>query len=434
MKSYHHFIKISKTAVKFYSYDSLLKNERMRFHLRKILFISDHGDPLIPLGSKQAGGQNNYVKHLALQLDGLGYSVDIVTHWSDEQKPAVEQLGEHSKVYRFAGGHKGFVDKRKMFTLLPRLYEEMTETLDISSYDVIHTHYWLSGVLAYNLQKEYSFFWCHTNHSLAIAKEQGTGFIENKRKHFEKLIMEQADVVIATTPNEKQQIEVFTKKKSTVSVVPVGVSPVYLASTEEEEQFAFPYYFYAGRLETSKGIFDLLKGFRHMLETEEVPQNVKLLIAGGCGDTVDVKNYRPKSEPLKEAIKGMEDRVLFLGPKNEKQLKNLYGGALATIMPSHYESFGMVAAEAQACGCPVIATHVGGLKNVVKSGVTGLHIPKANVQKISDSMAYFLKSSPKLLKMRRDAKQYALKEFNWSLISRKVKELYERKNAYISLP
>lgn len=209
---------------------------------------------------------------------------------------------------------------------------------------------------------------------------------------------------------------------------------MYLAPSEEVEQFKFPYYFYAGRLETSKGIFDLLKGFRHMLKTHEVPNNVKLLIAGGCPESVDIKNYCPISEPLKEAIKGMEDRVLFLGPKNEKQLKNLYTGALATIMPSHYESFGMVAAEAQACGCPVIATHVGGLKDVVKSGVTGLHIPKGDMQKISDSMAYFLNSSPKLLKMRRDAKQYALEEFNWSLISRKVKELYERKNAYISLP
>src|SRR5690606_9232105 len=176
MKSYHHFIKNQQDSSKFYSYDSLLKNERMRFHLRKILFISDHGDPLIPLGSKQAGGQKNYVKHIALQLDGLCYRVDIVTHRSDGQKPADEQLGERSKVYRFAGGQKGFVDKRQMFTLLPRLYEEMTEALDIGSYDVVHTHYWLSGVLAYNLQKEYSFYWCHTNHSLAIAKEQGTGF------------------------------------------------------------------------------------------------------------------------------------------------------------------------------------------------------------------------------------------------------------------
>lgn len=407
----------------------------MRIHLKqKILFISDHGDPLIPLGSKQAGGQNNYVKHLALQLDELGYSVDIVTHWSNAEKPAVEQLGERSKVYRFAGGKKGFVDKQQMFTLLPRLYEEMSETLDISSYDVVHTHYWLSGVLAYNLQKEYSFYWCHTNHSLAIAKEQGTGFIDHKRKHFEKLIMQQADVVLATTPNEKEQIEVFTKKKSSVSVVPVGVSPVYLAASEEVEQFSFSYYFYAGRLETSKGIFDLLKAFRHMLKMHQIPDDVKLLIAGGCPELVDLNNYRPKSEQLKEAIKGMEDRVLFLGPKNDKQLKSLYEGALVTIMPSHYESFGMVAAEAQACGCPVIATHVGGLKDVVKSGVTGLHIPKANVQKLSDGMAYFLKSSPKLLKMRHDAKQHANKEFNWSLISRKVKELYERKNAYVSLP
>lgn len=399
---------------------------------QKILFISDHGDPLIPLGSKQAGGQNNYVKHLALQLDALGYSVDIVTHWSNEQKPAIEQLGTHSKVYRFAGGHQGFVDKQQMFALLPQLYEEMTETLDINSYDVVHTHYWLSGVLAFHLQQEYSFYWLHTNHSLAIAKEQGTGHVEQKRKYFEKQILQQADIILATTPNEKEQIDVFTNEVSDVFVVPVGVSPVYLSTTEEVNRLSFPYYFYAGRLEESKGIFDLLKAFRHMLETRNLPSNVKLLIAGGCPKSVDLQKHRPKNAKLKEAIKGMEDRVLFLGPKNEQQLKILYTGALVTIMPSHYESFGMVAAEAQACGCPVIATHVGGLKNVVQSGVTGIHIPKANVQKLSDSMVYFLKSSPQLLKMRNEAKKYAKKEFNWKSISRKVMELYGRKNAYIS--
>ena len=399
---------------------------------QKILFISDHGDPLIPLGSKQAGGQNNYVKHLALQLDAQGYSVDVVTHWCDEQKPAVEQLGENSKVYRFAAGQKGFVDKQQMFSILPRFYKEMTTILNINQYDVVHTHYWLSGVLALKLQKEYSFHWIHTNHSLAIAKEKGTGLVDQKRKYYEKLIMENANTILATTQNEKEQIENFAQKVNDISVVPVGVAPIYLKDSGENQQFSFPYYFYAGRLETSKGIFDLLKAFKYMVKKHSVPNNVKLLIAGGCSDTVNLETLTPNDSKLIEAIKGMEDRVLFLGPKNEDQLKKLYSGALVTIMPSHYESFGMVAAEAQACGCPVIATHVGGLKDVVKSGITGFLIPKSNVQKLSESMFYCLKNSSQLKKMRYKAKEYAKKEFNWKLISHKVKELYGQKNVYVS--
>lgn len=391
---------------------------------QKILFISDHGDPLIPLGSKQAGGQNNYVRHLALELDRLGYSIDIVTHWSNEEKQAVETLGKHSKVYRFAGGKKGFVDKAEMFDLLPQFYNEMITTLNINHYDVVHTHYWLSGVLASQLQKEYSFHWIHTNHSLAIAKEQGTGFVDKKRKLYEKLIIQQADTILATTENEKEQIEQFTNKVQDISVVPIGVAPIYFTSPENEQSVNFPYYFYAGRLEESKGIYDLLKAFHYMLKKKLVKENVKLLIAGGCSETVDLEKQRPKNKKLQKAIKGMEDRVLFLGPKNEQQLKKLYTNAIATVMPSHYESFGIVAAEAQACGCPVIATRVGGLKDVVKPGITGFHFPKSNIERLSEQMAYVFNNSSKVYKMRQAAKDFAKKEYNWHIISRKVKELY----------
>lgn len=397
----------------------------MEFHLKKtILFISDHGDPLIPLGSKQAGGQNNYVKQLALHLDAFGYRVDVVTHWSDDTLPAVENFGTNSRVYRFAAGHKGFVDKQQMYTLLPALYDEMVDQLNIEDYDVVHTHYWLSGVLALRLQQHYTFHWLHTNHSLAIAKEEGTGLVDDKRKYFEQLIMERANIVLATTENEREQIEQFTKNITHISVVPIGVSPVYFNDSAEAETFHFPYYFFVGRLEQSKGIFDLLQAFRHMLKTNRLPQHIKLVIAGGCENTVDLTTHTPRHKKLQKAIKGIEHRILFIGPKNEQQLQHLYRNALVTIMPSHYESFGMVAAEAQACGCPVIATKVGGLQNVVKAGITGLHTPKENIQKLSDAMLFMLKHPQQLRMMRHAARRFAKSQFNWRHISKQIKELY----------
>lgn len=401
---------------------------------QKILFISDHGDPLMPLGSKQAGGQNNYVKHLALSLDKLGYAVDVITHWCNQDAPAVEALGDHGKVYRFNAGRPGFVEKNEMFGILPAFYAEIKEKIDLESYDVIHTHYWLSGVLGLMIQKEYGVYWVHTNHSLAIAKEQGTGKIDPKRKHYEERIMQHADVVLATTPTEKELIAKFTKNVSDISVVPIGVSPTYLTPLLTAGTVKFPYYFYAGRLEASKGIFDLLAAFRQLLTTHDVQENIKLLIAGGCSETVDMSTLRPKDPKLLAALEGIEDRVYFLGPKKEKELKVLYGNAIATIMPSHYESFGMVAAEAQACGCPVIASEVGGLKDVVKPGVTGLHIPKAHANKLSEGMAYFLTKRGQLANMRRQAKEHAKNEFNWAKIAAKVNKLYKGAGSYVSTP
>lgn len=397
----------------------------MGFHLKKkLLFISDHGDPLIPLGSKQAGGQNNYVKNLVLELDRQGYQIDVVTHWSDASRPMTEKIGTIGTVHRFTGGQKGFVDKNELFNLLPTIYQQMEERLNLAEYDVVHTHYWLSGLLALKLKQSYTFHWVHTNHSLAIAKEQGTGLVDERRKSFEKLILTNADSILATTKNEKHQIEELLQAKKDIYVVPIGVASIYLTETKQNNKLNYPYYFYAGRLEESKGIFDLAHAFRDMLNKNLVPSNVKLVIAGGSEDTVDLSTQQPKDKKLKRAIKGIEDRIKFLGPKKEKELQSLYANAIVTIMPSHYESFGMVAAEAQACGCPVIATRVGGLKDVVKSGITGFHFPKENVKQLSEQMAYFLDTSPQVVKMRKAAKKFAVKEYNWSIISRKLKGLY----------
>ncbi|OCS86788.1 glycosyltransferase [Caryophanon tenue] len=389
---------------------------------RKILFISDHGDPLIPLGSSQAGGQNNYVKHLALSLDALGFEVHVATHWSNEAAQEIEHFGERSIVYRFTGGEKGFVPKDEMFELLPTFYRQMCATLAIEEYEVVHTHYWLSGVLALMLQQQHSIYWVHTNHSLAIAKAKGTGERNIQREHFEKTIMEKADVVLATTPNEKELITQFTKGKSDVSVVPIGVAPTFLTPSSSTMSLPSSYYLYVGRLEESKGIYDLFEAFRELTAEDD---EIQLLIAGGCEKTVNLTTYQPITKKLQRAIRGIEHRVVFLGPQNEQQLKELYSAALATVMPSHYESFGMVAAEAQACGCPVIATSVGGLQDIVQKGRTGLHTPKESAKKLAARMRQLLANRHYVAFMGRQARNFAQREFNWKRIAKQVQQLYK---------
>ena len=391
---------------------------------RKVLFISDHGDPLAPLGSKQAGGQNNYVRQLALSLEEIGYSVDVVTHWCLEDAPQIEQFGKSSRVIRLEAGKKGYVDKNELFKLLPLFYEEMKNKIDFSQYELLHTHYWLSGVLGLQIKKEFQLPWFHTNHSLGIAKQLGTGIEDKRRLYYEDKILSEVDQIIATTPNEKKLILDTVNSPSAIHVVPIGVADTYHRLYERPLEFG-SYFLFVGRLVEAKGIFVLIQSFRELVEKKRIPDDIKLLIAGGNKSSVDVNTLYPNDPKLQQEIKGLEDRIKFLGPRNEKELAVLFKNAVATVVPSYYESFGMVAAEAQACGCPVIASKVGGLKDIVIPGKTGIHVTKGNISKLAESMYLLLSKPQKVKELKMNARKFAQREFKWQHIAKKIKNLYE---------
>lgn len=133
----------------------------------------------------------------------------------------------------------------------------------------------------------------------------------------------------------------------------------------------------------------------------------------------------PKDAELRKAVSGIEQYVRFVGPKNQEQLALLFNSATATIVPSFYESFGMVAAEAQACGSPVIASKVGGLKNVVEDGVSGLLVEAQNEIDLAIAMEVLSVNSLLVERLSRQAVRIARKDFNWDSISKKINTLYE---------
>ncbi|MDI2588281.1 glycosyltransferase [Psychrobacillus sp. NEAU-3TGS] len=390
-----------------------------------ILFISDHGDPLAPLGSEQAGGQNNYVKQLALALQNEGNTVDVVTHWSNPLDPPIENFGHSCRVIRIGAGNRSFVPKNELYNLLPAFYEEMTTILPISTYDLIHTHYWLSGLLGSFLKAEYHIPWIHTNHSLGIAKESATGIAEPLRLYTEKMILSSADYIVATTKSEKSLINKFVENPSPVKIIPIGVDRAFRPFHLKKEEILHPYFAFAGRLQTTKGIYTLIDAFRLLVEKYDIHPTTKLVIAGGESNCVDFRNKLPKDNKLKAAIRGLEDRIDFLGAKSQKQLASIFNSATAVVVPSFYESFGMVAAEAQACGCPVIASKVGGLTDIVKNRVTGLHVEKGNENNLAQAMKTVISNKNYSKKLGKSAAVFANREFNWSILAKRMDSLYE---------
>jgi len=404
---------------------------------KRILFISDHGDPLAPLGSEQAGGQNNYVKQLALALEKLGNQVDVITHWSNPKNPQIEKFGHSSRVIRIAGGCRRYVPKNEMFQILPSFYEELKETVSIESYEILHTHYWLSGLLGSYIKAQYNIPWIHTNHSLGIAKQQATGIIDSIRLSTEKMILTSADAIVATTKNEEQLISKFVTNPSPISIIAIGVHPAFRPRKPQLKRVTTPYFAFAGRLQTTKGIYTLLNAFKDLVETEDINPLTKLIIAGGDSSSIDSTTKLPKDIKLLTAIQGLESRIEFIGAKSQSQLATLFQHASAVVVPSFYESFGMVAAEAQACGRPVIASKVGGLSDIVKDHITGLHIQKANVADLTKAMKTILTNNLYTEKLGKQAAMFANKEFSWGSIVNKMERLYEvlmdeKKIVYVS--
>lgn len=394
---------------------------------KRILFISDHGDPLQRLGGKQAGGQNNYVKQLALALSNKNIPVDVVTHWCDPETKRIERFGRFNRVIRIEAGHKGFVSKNNMFQMLPQFYQEIKKTLNMNAYSAIHSHYWLSGLLGKRLADEYQIPLIHTSHSLGIAKAKATGKRDERRLEAEKYILEHADQIIATTKSEKDLILEFADKPAPVHVIPIGVDKAF---TPDETQTAptvseEPVFVFAGRLEETKGIYTLLEAFHILSEKESVHAKPKLILAGGEADQINFREKLPSGGKLREAAEGLEDRVQFIGPQSQETLASLFQRAVAAIVPSYYESFGMVAAEAQACGCPVIASAVGGLANIVKDGQTGLLVEPKDPHDLALAMEAILTNNVLAKRMGRNAASYAQATFKWPSITDRVAGLYE---------
>ncbi len=400
--------------------------------LKKILLVSIHGDPLAELGSSQSGGQNNYVKQLMYSLNKKGYHVDVLTHWRNPSDSPLECVNSSLRVIRVSAKQLKFVPKDDIYNLLNAFYEEVKAKIDLNSYDILHTNYWLSGTLGYMIKREFNLPWVHTCHSLGLVKAKSIGTLDELRVHCEKRILSTVDSLITTTYNEKNAILNDYHAKTNIKVIPIGVDAnLFLKSDVRSSKEK--YFLFVGRLEKTKGIDVLIDAFKMM--QKNTASHIKLMIVGGGSKEA---NEFKVPDHVMENIKGIEENVTFIGGLPQDELVSLFSGALATIVPSHYESFGMVAAESQAIGVPVLATRVGGLQEVVQDGKTGFLFENKNSRELAKLMIKISENDYLRKKLGKQAKEFALENFNWDNITDQTIMLYEEsikfneENLYLS--
>jgi len=335
-------------------------------------------------GSKDSGGMNIYILEMAKRLAARGVQVDVFTRHHDPLDPQVVMLAPGARLIHLPAGAPS-LDKSGVYELLPSFTTQMRRFCISNrlNYDLVSSHYWLSGLVGMRLASEWGVPHTTSFHTMAEMKRRGRPeeMEVTQRYGSETEIACSADSIVVWTDDEKQAIVNFcdiTPEK--VSVIPPGVDLSRFRPMSQQQSRDYLGYgegkniLFVGRLEPLKGL-DIL--FRAVASLENIG-DITLNIVGGDENSLEKARLQELAGRMK-----LTDSIRFIGSVSQDELPVHYNAADVCVLPSHYESFGLAALEAAACGRPVVASEVGGLPTIVKSGSTGFLVPP----KHSDVMA-----------------------------------------------
>lgn len=391
-----------------------------------IAMLSVHTSPLdTPGRTRDAGGMNVYIQELARELGQSQNTIDIFTRRTNEFSPNIVQLTPHVRVIHIQAGPSTSVHKHDLYQYLPAFAQGIDEfrSSENTPYDILHSHYWLSGVAGMQLARRWDVPHIIMFHTLGRLKQLANpNEIEPSiRLEMERRLIQQADRIIASTDEERMQIiRHCGAMPGHVLVIPCGVDLKRFMSQDRQqarEKLGLkrhqPVLLFVGRLDPFKGP-DLLLRAAAMME-----QEAQVVIVGGetTGDQ-EVQQLRELAAQLK-----ISKRVLFTGARPQQELPMIYSAADVTVIPSYHESFGLAAVESLACSTPVVATRAGGLTTVVHHGETGYLVPRSPGF-FAERLDTLLKN-PVLLERMRLAARPSVLQFSWKNVAGQVRDVYE---------
>ncbi|MFA9403509.1 MAG: glycosyltransferase [Anaerolineales bacterium] len=412
-----------------------MDNEPMR-----VAMLSYHTCPHATLGGKDTGGMNVYVRDLTRELGRRGVGVDVFTRSQDEHVPHVlHDLGYGNRIVHIRAGPEVPMARTELVEYLPLFMEGILQFSKAKrlTYNLIHSHYWLSGLAALDLRDLWSAPVIQMFHTLAVMKNRVARSEQDAestiRVDAEKRLLREVDRVVAATQAEVAQIQWLYKiGTEKVVVIPPGVdtSHFYPIAKDEAKEFAgIPQdkrvILFVGRIESLKGIDTLLRAIAQLVE-KGVFRNIPfgLLVIGGDADisAADSNGEMVRLQEICESL-GLGEVVSFLGKCDQDILQYYYSAAEIVVVPSHYESFGLVALEAMACGTPVVASETGGLAFLIRDGETGFHVPAGDVDALADRLTRLFQDDVLLTRLGGQAAAYA-KGYDWAQITDQILDLY----------
>jgi len=405
--------------------------------MHRIAIVSYHTCPVAPLGGPETGGLNVYVRELSRELAERGHEVDVFTRRAGDvpaDEPALVDGSPHARLMHIDAGPAEYVEKSELPAFLDQFEQGVVAFAERegTTYDIVHSHYWLSGVVGERLKARWGVPHVTMFHTLAEVKSRSriSEWEPDVRIQAEHAIVQQADRIIAAGADEKELlVRLYGAAAERISVVPCGVNldlfqPVdqrearrELALRDDDRILLF-----VGRIEPLKGI-DILLGAAAELAMEH---DCSVLVIGGDssaqqGEIAYLRNLAARL--------GIAERVRFLGAVDHQRLPLYYSAADVCVVPSFYESFGLVALEAMACGTPVVASRVGGLVGTVRDGETGYLIPWRCPEPFAERIELLLGNEELRRAFGRTARE-AVERFRWANVAEQVigvyRELIER--------
>lgn len=406
-----------------------------------VAMISYHTCPLAILGGKDTGGMNVYVRELTRHLGQLGVHVDVFTRSQDEHVPHVlHNLGYGNRVVHVPAGPEIPFPKPQLAEYLPQFasgIQDFTKEKNLH-YDLIHSHYWMSGIAAEALKKSWKVPVVQMFHTLGLMKNRIARSPDEMegdyRIHGEHKVLRAADRIIAATQAEQSQLEFLYQLPSRkINIIPPGVdtSQFYpIPPDEAKAAVGIPaddrLILFVGRIEPLKGVDTLIRSIAVLRDRGLLAEHPHDLAIIGGDPNADASAMNAEMSRLKALCLelNLNDLVIFLGKRGQDTLPYYYSAAEMLVMPSHYESFGMVALEAMACGTPVVASQVGGLAFLVQDGVNGLVVPNDDPKLLADRLELLIRQPELREKLGRQAAAYA-KEYAWEKIAQRMLQVYE---------
>jgi D-inositol-3-phosphate glycosyltransferase len=397
--------------------------------MRRVAMISYHTSPLAALGGSETGGMNVYVRQLSRELGQRGFLVDVFTRRQDASSPDVVEDGENVRVVHLEAGPRRPVDKGRLHQHLDEFEENLIRFASAQggqgpTYDLLHSHYWLSGWVALRLQERWGLPHVTMFHTLGEVKNRAriTEHEASLRIQVEHRLARQANRIVCASQHEKHLLaRLYDADPDRVAVVPCGVDlDLFRPQDKEEARRALGYsderiILFVGRIEPLKGIDILINAVAQLGEESDF----YVLIVGG-----DRRSRRQVSH-LQELASdlGVGERVCFLGAVDHEQLPLYYNAADVCVVPSYYESFGLVALEAMACGTPVVASRVGGLTGTVRDGETGYLISWRCPEPFAERLELLL-GNEALRRRFGEAAREVVERYRWANVAEAVVGLY----------
>jgi D-inositol-3-phosphate glycosyltransferase len=356
----------------------------------RIAMLSIHSSPMGELGSQDTGGMSVYIRELARELGSAGHKIDIYTKNEKGIGDKVVTLNENVHLIHLNMGDNGTIPKGSLYPHLPDIFRSL-DTFRMRNdltYDLVHSHYWLSGRVGVMAQRSWNVPHIVMFHTTGIAKRVSCADEKEMQLRLvdEKKLAHECSRIIAPTEKEKLLLgKYFAVPLEKIACVPCGVNPdtfqplpKQLARDRTGLQKFNPLLLYVGRLAPVKGVERLMAAMIHMRKYD----NLRLIIAGGdghqSGSTVRLRKCARKL--------GIHNTVIFTGRIAHEDLSLYYSAADVLVMPSYYESFGLVALESLACGTPVVATRTGAMDSIINKGTTGAIVDFPSPQGIASAI------------------------------------------------